>query len=61
MREILRHVAIGLGNNASVGVQPLCVYVRGMLVTHLPPKPGAPEPRPAAGHPPRHVPLEKDD
>ena len=35
-REVLRRVALGLGANASVELEPLCIYVRGMLVTHLP-------------------------
>ena len=36
-REVLRHAGLGLAANPSVDVQPLCVYVRGLLVTHLPP------------------------
>ena len=39
VRDVLRHAALGLGANRSVEIQPLCVYVRGMLITHLPPKP----------------------
>ena len=35
-REVLRHASLGLSANPSVELQPLCVYVRGMLVTHLP-------------------------
>ena len=37
-REVLRHVALGLHANPSVEITPLCVYVRGMLLTHLPPQ-----------------------
>jgi hypothetical protein len=39
-RDMLRHAALGLAVNASVELQPLCIYVRGMLLTHLPPKGG---------------------
>ena len=39
-RDLLRHAALGLAVNASVELQPLCIYVRGMLLTHLPPKGG---------------------
>ena len=38
-RELLRHIALGLAANSSVELQPLCVYVCGLLATHLPPKP----------------------
>ena len=37
-REALRHAALGLAANPSVELQPLCVYVRGMMLTHLPQK-----------------------
>ena len=40
-RDVLRHTALGLAVNPTVELQPLCVYVRGMLVTHLPNKQGA--------------------
>ena len=36
-RELLRHAALGLAANPGVELQPLCIYVRGLLITHLPP------------------------
>ena len=44
-REVLRHVSLGLHANKSVDVQPLCVYVRGMMLTHMPQKGDAAAPK----------------
>ena len=35
---MLRYAAAGVTANEAVGLQPLCVYVCGMLTTHLPPR-----------------------
>jgi U3 small nucleolar RNA-associated protein 20 len=39
-REVLRTLSAGLGGNPSVALPPLCVYVCGMLSTHLPKEEG---------------------
>ena len=39
-REVLRTLSAGLGGNPSVELPPLCVYVCGMLSTHLPKEEG---------------------
>ncbi|KAL3930141.1 MAG: hypothetical protein SGPRY_001667 [Prymnesium sp.] len=39
LRELLRHLSLGLSVNQSVCMPSLCVFVYGMLTTHLPPKP----------------------
>jgi hypothetical protein len=51
-RDMLRHAALGLAVNASVELQPLCIYVRGMLLTHLPPKGGTSKLGTPTGGPP---------
>ena len=51
-RDMLRHAALGLAVNASVELQPLCIYVRGMLLTHLPPKGGTSKLGTPSGGPP---------
>ena len=38
-REVLRHIALGLHNNPSVDITPLCAYVQGLMTTHLPNRP----------------------
>lgn len=40
-RELLRRGAIGFVANPTTSVEPLCVYVRGLLATHLPPRAAA--------------------
>jgi len=41
VRELLRHIALGLNVNQSVNMHALSVFVQGMLNTHLPPPRGS--------------------
>ena len=54
-REVLRTLSAGLGGNPSVALPPLCVYVCGMLSTHLPKEEGGGPSAPATAPRPRRA------